>query len=152
MNNDTLFCIFEFLNAKDIISCSLVNNQFYIVSKNDILWESLFVKKFYNIESNGNYQLYKTYDVLNNFLRKFNNVNHIINLQCLDLNWCGLKSIPKEIGQLTNLQTFVLHSNRLKSIPKEIGQLTNLQTLFLHSNHLKSIPKEIGYLTNLQTL
>ncbi|MFA6159337.1 MAG: leucine-rich repeat domain-containing protein [Candidatus Paceibacterota bacterium] len=70
----------------------------------------------------------------------------------LNLDACGLTSIPPEIGQLTSLRELGLSDNQLTSLPPEIGLLSSLQWLNLDANWLASLPPEIGLLSSLKWL
>ncbi len=79
----------------------------------------------------------------------------IENLKLLDLRNCiGLKSLPKEIGNLRQLTHLNLERCMgLESLPKEVGKLTQLIHLNLSlCSKLKELPKSIGYLQSLQWL
>ncbi len=67
----------------------------------------------------------------------------------LNLNLCGLSSLPEEIGQLTAMKAFSCSLNNLSSLPEELGQLTALTSFECHHNHLSSLPAAIGQLTAL---
>ena len=49
MNDDCYYNIISFLDIKDIINISLVNKQFYKISKNELIWKSFYNNKFNNI-------------------------------------------------------------------------------------------------------
>ncbi|HFA49533.1 MAG TPA: hypothetical protein ENJ95_11015, partial [Bacteroidetes bacterium] len=68
----------------------------------------------------------------------------------LDLSRCGLKEIPKEIGEMTWLTELDFYRNQLQKI-EGLEMLTALQALFLHNNQLKKI-EGLEMLTALQTL
>ncbi len=69
----------------------------------------------------------------------------------LNLDDCGLLSLPPEIWQLTALSSFWCSRNRLSSFPAEIGQLKALTELVCSNNQLSSLPAEIGQLEKLTT-
>jgi Leucine-rich repeat (LRR) protein len=76
----------------------------------------------------------------------------LYNLEKLSLNNRGLKTLPKEIGNLVNLKYLNVGNNQIRTLPKEIVQLINLETLYLHNNQIQSLPKKIGHLVNLKVL
>lgn len=61
-------------------------------------------------------------------------------LRVLNLNHCGLTSLPPTLGSLTNLRELRLAHNRLSGLPKEIGSLKRLQKLDADHNQLAAIP------------
>ena len=133
MIDDVIFCFCTSLNVPNTIKCSIINKQFNKISKHEILWKSLFVCNFYNVNCNINYhKTYKSYHILNKFLLRNGsyNVNSVTNLKTLHMRQNELQTIPSEIGQLINLQTLNLYNNRLQTIPLEIGQLIYLDTLY----------------------
>src|ERR1700734_2023577 len=118
MIDDVIFCFHTSLNIPSIIKCSIINKQFNKISKHEILWKSLFVNNFYNVNCNINYhKTYKIYCVLNKFLLKCIecDVNHVINLVKLDMRGKNLQTIPSEIDQLVKLQTLDLSYNELQT-------------------------------------
>jgi hypothetical protein len=46
LDDNTLYLIFEFLDPKDLIQCSLVDKQFYKLSLNNYLWFQMTKKEF----------------------------------------------------------------------------------------------------------
>ena len=68
----------------------------------------------------------------------------------LNLSYCGLQSIPPEIGRLTSLTYLNCSNNELRELPPEIGRLTSLTRLDCPSNELRELPPEIGRLTSLK--
>ncbi|OMP10391.1 putative disease resistance protein RGA4-like protein [Corchorus olitorius] len=73
-------------------------------------------------------------------------------LRTLDLSWCLLKEIPKEIGQLMRLRYLKLSNNiNLQELPETLCDLYNLQTLDLtRCRSLEALPLGIGKLLNLR--
>lgn len=69
----------------------------------------------------------------------------------LNLHHCGLKILPKSIGNLKSLQILYLQGNDLVKIPESIGNLTQLSELNLSYNEIKTLPKSIGNLISIQT-
>src|ERR1700734_1665510 len=76
MIDDVIFCFHTSLNSPNIIKCSTINKQFNKISKHEILWKSLFVHNFYNVNCNINYyKTYKSYHILNKFVLKHGDCN-----------------------------------------------------------------------------
>jgi hypothetical protein len=154
--NDCLIIICKFLNVKDLVSCSLINKQFYGISQNESIWNPLFLHKFSNVScSKDHYNNYKTYDKLDRFLWKTKkmDVNNVVSLW--GLNFYGIvlqQQLPTEIGKLTMLQTLNLRYTQIKKLPTEIGQLIMLDTLSISHNQLHELPSEIGELCMLKNL
>lgn len=61
----------------------------------------------------------------------------------LDLSYCGLQIVPKEVFELTDLKVLKLIGNKLESIPKEIGCLTHLTHLYLYQNRINEFSDEV---------
>ncbi|KAL4334156.1 hypothetical protein GQ457_07G031480 [Hibiscus cannabinus] len=80
--------------------------------------------------------------------------DQLICLRTLDLSWCLIKEIPKEIGKLTNLRYLKLSNNHdLLELPETLCDLYNLQTLDLtRCRSLLKLPSGIGKLQNLRHL
>ena len=70
----------------------------------------------------------------------------------LDLSYCELTTLPREIGKLDQLVSLDLCGNDLIALPPEIGQLRHLTQLDLRHNQLISLPSETGLLTGLCSL
>jgi Leucine-rich repeat (LRR) protein len=87
---------------------------------------------------------------------KFNNLPSELfkqqNLRYLNFSWCGIDSLPTEIGDLINLKELVLSFNILTNLPSEIGKLKDLTYLNLKSNLLETLPIQIGDLEKLTEL
>ena len=79
MNSDCYCNIISFLDIKDNRNISLVNKLFYKISKNDLIWASLFKNNFHNINCTKLfYDNYIKCHKLNKFLVNHeNNINHI---------------------------------------------------------------------------
>ena len=88
----------------------------------------------------------------NNFTLIPNALQHLTNLQELNLNDNGLMIVPDLIGNLTNLRDLSLYNNNLTFIPDSLGNLINLHYLDLSNNKLLAIPDSIVNLTNLEIL
>src|SRR5271167_1629758 len=108
MNDDCYYNIISFLDIKDIINISLVNKQFYKISKNELIWKSFYNNNFNNIKCTIMFcDNYKKCYMLNKFLVKHKK----------DIN-----NIDKRLS---------LYNNQLVLIPTELGQLDMLQKLYL---------------------
>ncbi|WRX26720.1 Leucine-rich repeat - like 10 [Theobroma cacao] len=80
--------------------------------------------------------------------------DELICLRSLDLSWCLIKEIPKEIGKLIRLRYLKLSNNHhLRELPETLCDLYNLQTLDLtRCRSLRTLPSGIGKLLNLRHL
>lgn len=155
MDNDTLFCILEFLQLFDILNWTLACKQFNFVTNNELKWKTLFINTYKNNTIANNYQLqYKKHHRLNIFLMKTigNTINNCLHLTAIRFTTCGIYNIPSEITLLHNLETLYLDGNKLQCIPAEINQLHNLRKLHLNDNYIQFIPREMYQLNNLQEL
>lgn len=70
----------------------------------------------------------------------------------LSLGHCGLKALPKEIGELTKLERLVINGNPLTSLPQELGKLTSLTCLDVGSNQFSRLPDVLWNLVSLREL
>ena len=65
----------------------------------------------------------------------------------LYLDYIKIEQLPNkyftDLRIINNLQKLTLSNNGLRSLPKEIGNLHNLQELNLSSNELASLPSKI---------
>ena len=122
MDSDCYCNIILFLDIKDNRNISLVNKLFYKISKNDLIWASLFKNNFHNINCTKLfYDNYKKCHKLNKFLANHEkNINNINEKLCLSNN--QLSSIPPEIGQLGMLQQLSLDNNQLHLVPENINK------------------------------
>jgi hypothetical protein len=175
MNDDIIFELYKLLPIESILNCSLINKQFYRVSKNETLWKGNIkdVIKFdgsyyesfkfnYGLERvkigfklQGNIHIKELYKSSHFYPSK--NINGIPtqielleNVHSMSLSYHKLTSIPSKIGNMTNLKKLWLHNNQLTSIPSELGNLTNLEILILDNNKLTFIPSELGNLKKLE--
>ncbi len=177
LNDDCIYNMLTYLEAFEVVKCSLINKQFCEVHKNEILWKKLFENTFCHINCNNNF--YTNYikqiklDILifKNIIHRGNNYNpgfidignkkisyisrqveKLVHLKSLQLCSNKLQTIPIYLCKLSNLQALDLTNNKLKYIPPEIGGLSQLQNLFLSKNELVSLPTEICDLTYLEWL
>jgi hypothetical protein len=175
MNDDTIFELYKLLPIGSILKCSLINKQFYRVTKNETLWKGNIkdVIKFdgsyyesfkfnYGLErvkigvGNCNISIVELYESSRLYSGMIKGVPTQIglleNLRYMSLSYLKLTFIPSEIGNLINLKKLWLHNNQLTYIPSELGNLTNLEVLMLDNNKLTSMPSELGNLKKLQFL
>jgi len=75
--------------------------------------------------------------------------NGFCNLSELGLGGCGLRSIPRFIGQLHNLSILNVAGNQIATLPKFLFKLKRLETLEFPDNRVKQIPAKILELENL---
>src|SRR5271166_2885993 len=135
MDSDIIFCIFNFLDSKDIINCSEVNRQFNKIATNELLWKELYVKKF-DIPCTN----YKKQYITNDFMTKLNydpamDTNDITVLYSRS----NLNKLPDEIKLLTNLETIDI-SHDLCQISPEIGQLKKLSSISFAYTNINCLP------------
>jgi len=85
---------------------------------------------------------------LNSFIKekKCAHINYI------NLDTCGLMSIPKIITKFPNLTSLSLDNNYLTSLPDFIDNLCNLKKLYLMNNRIEYISPNIGCLSNLERI
>lgn len=79
-------------------------------------------------------------------------LEHMPEINVLNLNNNGIKSIPKEITRLKGLKCLHLTGNELKTLPKEISYLKNLTHLYMKYNSFPTIPKVVTQLKRLEHL
>lgn len=58
----------------------------------------------------------------------------------LDLSGLGLRSVPREIGELEGLVTLDVTDNLIDHLPTEIAQLPQIESLELDNNQLRTMP------------
>ena len=153
MNDDIIFVIYTFLKLEDILNCSLVNKQFYKVTKNETLWKGNIkeIIKF-DVSYYDSFKFNYGLERLKIGIKYDGSIRELYESKILNLQSTQITKLPYQIGQLQNLQTLYLYNNQLTTIPDQFGQLQNLQTLDLSYNQLTTIPDQLGQLQNLQTL
>ncbi len=77
-------------------------------------------------------------------------IAHYVNLKFLYIYQIGLRSLPKNIGDLSIVEKILLSKNELISLPKSFGNLTKLRRLFLEDNQLRKLPVTFGNLSSLE--
>ena len=70
----------------------------------------------------------------------------------LDLNDCGLNTLPRLISNMESLVRLRLHSNNLKTLPDTISDLNFLERLSVYGNQLESLPRSLYKLQQLKIL
>ena len=73
-------------------------------------------------------------------------------LEVLNLPWCDVASLPKDIGNIATLTDIYLEDAPISSLPESIGNLVNLTTLKLSGTKISSLPESIGNCTALKNL
>jgi|JI10StandDraft_1071094.scaffolds.fasta_scaffold223298_2 Leucine-rich repeat (LRR) protein len=76
-------------------------------------------------------------------LKDFQSVPDPSLLVALDLNDCGLGSLPAELWVCVNLQELNLSCNKLSSLPIEVGNWTSMTNLYLSINEFTALPIEV---------
>lgn len=151
MDDDSLFCILNHLDLRDILTCLFVNKQFNRSGLNNMIWKNLFEIKFNNESHNNYYKSYRNYEILKKYF-KIDTKRHHRDITRISLDGGHLRMIPPEISSLVNLSFLSLHYNELESLPTELSELTGLRSLLLFGNNFVSIPEVIYSLTNLNDM
>jgi len=131
MNKDVLFLISKKLSLNDLVSFCQLNKKTYVRTEIWLYkliaeypnWKDFKLKKSLKETYATLYQLEK----LNNKLNLKYALLYLYKLQTLNLCYCKIKEIPKEIGQLHKLRYLNLYGNQIEKIPKEILQIRNLK-------------------------
>ena len=121
MDTDCYYTIISFLDIKNICNIALVNKQFYMISKNELIWKSFYNDNFSNIECTKMFH--------NNYIK------------CYKLNKFLIEH-KKDITKIN--EELYLYNNQLHSIPPEIGQLKMLQTLYLDNTQSELVPENFN--------
>jgi hypothetical protein len=86
-------------------------------------------------------------------------ISSLKKLEELDLRYCGLSSLPKELGELSGLEYLDLHGNtnlgsapQDEAYPAELGKLKSLRYLELSDCGLRAVPAFLGELESLEIL
>jgi len=85
------------------------------------------------------------------FWKAINN-KKIYYVKHINLDGCGLSSIPSFVFNLKYLETLSVEHNNLVEIPEIISEMVSLEGLFLDYNYLKRLPSSIGRLKKLREL
>jgi Leucine-rich repeat (LRR) protein len=166
--DDVIFNILAFLTPAGIYKCGLINKQFDMISKSELIWKRK-CEEYPDIIDNY-YANYKTNYIINELsnilgcqtLSAFGNPQTHSHYTMDDLKSTEearnvtlqnrtILALPLQMRLLTNLQTITIFKVHLRSM-KHISTLTNLEDLYCENNNLKSIPKELGLLTKLKKL
>lgn len=137
----------------------LLNKAFNKRITNQIHSKTYKLKYDTYMNKNGTSDVKLNYKTEYNWKNELERVRRFVWWQCfrknqdaINLSYCYITELPKEIGNLTNTTQLMLRTNELKKLPKEIGNLINLQKLYLNDNEFRKIPKEIKNLVNLERL
>lgn len=169
--NDTITDYREVMNPFPVISC------LQDLQKLEIQLEEYSLGRLWNVLSDIiNEPQIKTIEQKRKWFQEKKNQPLLDTITVLELQVCGLISLPKEIYQLRNLKKLDLSQNQLEFLEESIkiwtqleelnlccNELTdlphngikyliNLTNLNVSSNALKHLPRSIKYLTNLETL
>ncbi|XVF26899.1 hypothetical protein REPUB_Repub14bG0060100 [Reevesia pubescens] len=171
-------------NNNSIMKCKMhdiVHDFAQFLTKNECLMLEVEVVKELNRDSyNGNYRhlvmvlekessfppyIYNVQKLRSLLIKSYNKNSSIggalcklfdqfICLRTLDLSWCLIEEIPKEIGKLIRLRYLKLSNNHdLQELPETLCDLYNLQTLDIsRCRSLTKLPFGIGKLLNLRHL
>lgn len=87
----------------------------------------------------------------------FSNILEVIckedhNFTILDLQQCGLETVPPIVWKLTKIEALVLTDNKLEELPSQIKNLKKLRYLGADKNRLSALPSEIRELSLLITI
>ena len=80
------------------------------------------------------------------------NIDELISLVTLHLEWNKLTAFPDSLPRLTNLTSLRASQNEIGALPVEIGGLKALVELLVDTNFLTDIPESITALANLKLL
>ncbi len=70
----------------------------------------------------------------------------------INLDSCGLLSMPKALTKFPNLTCLSLDNNNITSLPDLLDNLCNLKKLYLMNNKIDYISSNIGCLSNLESI
>ena len=76
----------------------------------------------------------------------------LVNLEVLDISFCGLDSFPEVVCRLHTLQKLNIYGNLIQSVPQSVENLQNLQKLHLGNCGLSTFPEIICKLPCLKSL
>jgi hypothetical protein len=163
MNNDCLLCVIGFLGLDDVMKCSLVNKQFNVVMRSEMIWIQLFREHFWNVPCTKNfYDNFKECFEFDKFLKECSRV-HSTNYDYWTINECitwpkinfynrNISILPHSVGQLASLKFLVLRSNMLSILPNKLYKLSLLKELNLENNRFDIFPEVIYDMSSLQIL
>ena len=165
MNNDCLLCVIGFLGLDDVMKCSLVNKQFNVVMRSEMIWIQLFREHFWNVPCTKNfYDNFKECFKFDNFLKERGNknvylthhknwnINNVIMWTEINLHIKIISILPRAIGHFVLLKSLRLSCNLLSTLPIEMRQLNLLEDLFLDANDFVTFPEIICELNSLKML
>jgi Leucine-rich repeat (LRR) protein len=167
--DDVIFNLLTFLTPSNIYKCGLINKQFDMISKSELIRKHK-CKEYPKIVDNY-YVNYKTNYIINELSNilgcqifapihgrlqthshyTFDDVESTKKTQSVLLQNRTILFLPLQMRLLTNLRTITIFRVHLRSI-KHISSLVNLEDFYCENNNLKSIPKELGLLTKLKKL
>jgi Leucine-rich repeat (LRR) protein len=80
-------------------------------------------------------------------------LGNLLGLECFTLDWCyNLRALPESFGKLSALQTLTIFAPNLEALPDSFGNLSALRTLELADCDLRALPDSFGELSALKNL
>ncbi|XP_078620301.1 uncharacterized protein LOC144887164 [Branchiostoma floridae x Branchiostoma japonicum] len=76
-------------------------------------------------------------------------IGRLKNLQVLDIQQSGFKSLPDSVGELEQLTYLNITGNRFTSVPEQIMNLPNIEKLDMSDNNISSLPLTLSRLAKL---
>lgn len=146
--NDTIADYREVMNPFPVISC------LQDLQKLEIQLEEYSLERLWKVLSDIINELQiKTIEQKRKWFEEKKNRPLLGTITVLELQVCGLISLPREMYQLRNLKKLDLSQNRIEFLPESIKIWTQLEELNLCCNELTNLPHNgIKYLTNLTNL
>lgn len=145
----------ELANLQKLKKIKLSNNKFNIFP--DVLYKipnleliDISSNELSNVSINlSNYRNLKTLDFSKNQISQFNIYGNNQKFIELQLNNCGLNTIPSSIFKISSLKILGLSENNITHISPEILQLQNLQKIDLSKNQITNFDSDIFGLQKL---
>lgn len=170
MNKDIIIEVAKYLDLNNLAKLFLLNKEYYLVLKSNLLWKILCEKL---IVSEGSKFPFHNYGILyihsiNNLIKMYhtNEYYHIykkyilgINPESSKIKILSLTNIPKEkikylhsIYELSKLQHLTITDTKYLTISKNIDKLINLKSIKINYCEIKELIYEISNLINLEEI